>query len=75
MSWNHSLKGQSSWQPKVDVITNEDLGGISKTVPTEGSVQKNLCKGRKTKLEPHESREEAKVRRERGGGGEAERKG
>ncbi|XP_068383171.1 SPRY domain-containing protein 7 isoform X1 [Eschrichtius robustus] len=55
-----SPKGQPSWQQKVDVITNKDLGRISKTVPTKSAVQKNLCKRRKTKVEPHESREKAK---------------
>ncbi|CAI9178555.1 unnamed protein product [Rangifer tarandus platyrhynchus] len=52
--------GQPSWHPKKNVITNEDLGEISKMVPTKGTGEKkkNLCKRRKATLEPHESREE-----------------
>ena len=34
------LIGQPSWQPKENVITNEDLGEISKMVPTKGTVEK-----------------------------------
>ena len=70
-----SPKGQPSWQQKVDVITNKDLGRISKTVPTKSAVQKNLCKRRKTKVEPHESREKAKGEKGERRRWEAERKG
>lgn len=59
--------GQPSWQPKENVITNEDLGEISKMVPTKGTVEKKKIYANEERQHWNLMRAEKKknVRRER----------